>query len=300
MAVRSFDYEPIWLKAVAFTSRALNLTDDFEERAFWAACALELLGKAALTKVNPALIADITPDAQSLLIATGLHDDASHFVSVQAKTVFMRCQSLSKGFDLARARRIAGNRNGYLHSGAPLCTTIPAERWWEEYWPLVSVLLAEQGKELADLVGADREEEINVILTRSRQHAEQRTQALIDRAKLMYQRLQRNELTEADITAIQSRTSGHFPYIAGHTCPACSNNGALRGGTILETEDVYEYDENNNFIYTVGEIATDEFGCRSCGLLLRGPDAVGYAQLPSSFDFREEGPDEFEAEYGND
>lgn len=300
MADRSFDYEPIWLKAVAFINRALDLTDDFEERAFWAACALELLGKAALTKVNPALIADITPDAQSLLIATGLHEDASHFVSVQAKTVFMRCQSLSKGFDLVRAKRIAGNRNGYLHSGAPFCTGIPAERWWEEYWPLVSILLAEQGKELADLVGADREDEINTILARSRQHAEQRAQALIDRAKLMYQRLQRDELTEADLAAIRSRTSGHFLYVCGHTCPACGNEGTLRGGTTLESEDIYEYDENDDFIYTVREIATDEFGCRSCGLLLRGPDAVSYADLPSSFEFREEGPDEFEPEYGND
>jgi hypothetical protein len=56
MATRSFDYDAIWLKAITFINRALDDTDDFEERAFWAACSLELLGKAALTKVNPALI----------------------------------------------------------------------------------------------------------------------------------------------------------------------------------------------------------------------------------------------------
>ena len=105
-------------------------------------------------------------------------------MSVQAKTVFKRCQSLAKQFDAARANKIAANRNGYLHSGAPFCTVIPAARWWEEYWPLVSILLAAQDKELADLVGSDREEEINLILTRSRQHAEERFQTLIDRAKL--------------------------------------------------------------------------------------------------------------------
>jgi hypothetical protein len=168
MATRSFDYDAIWLKAVAFINRALDATDDFEERAFWAVCSLELLAKAALAKISPALIADINADGNSLLIATGLHQDASTFVSVPAKTVFKRCQSLTKQFDSTRANKIAANRNGYLHSGAPFCAAIPAARWWEEYWPLVSILLPAQDKELADFVGSDRQEEINLLLTRSR------------------------------------------------------------------------------------------------------------------------------------
>jgi hypothetical protein len=298
MATRSFDYEAIWLKAVTFINRAIDEADDFEERAFWAACSLELLAKAALTKINPTLIADINADGNSLLIATGLHQDASTFMSVQAKTVFSRCQSLTNQFDSAKAKKIASNRNGYLHSGAPFCTAIPAVRWWEEYWPLVSILLATQDKELADFIGSDREEEINLLLTRSRKHAEERFQTLIDRAKLTYQRLQRDELTAAEIAQIRSRISGHFPYVSGCVCPACGNEGALRGTTTLNVEEVFDYDEDDNFVYTVSEVATEEYGCRSCGLLLRGPDAVAYADLPASFEFRDEGPDE--PEYGND
>ena len=259
---------------------------------------MELLAKAALTKISPALIADITADGNSLLIATGLHQDASTFISLQAKTIFIRCQSLTNQFDAARAKKIAGNRNGYLHSGAPLCTAIPATRWWEEYWPLISILLAAQDKELADFVGADREQEINVLLTRSKRHAEERFQTLIDRAKLTYQRLQRDELTAAEIAAIRSRVTGHFPYASGATCPACDNEGALRGNATLNVEDIFDYDEDDHYVYTVSEVAAEEFGCRSCGLLLRGPDAISYAGLPSTFEFRDEGPDE--PDYGND
>lgn len=298
MPARSFDYDAIWLKAVTFINRALDDSEDFDERALWAACSLELLGKASLAKVNPALIADIAADGNSLLIATGLHDDASTFVSVQAKTVFRRCQSLTKQFDLGRALKIAANRNGYLHSGAPFCTTIPASTWWEQFWPLVSILLAAQDKELADFVGADRVQEIDQILTRSKQHAEQRCQTLIDRANLAYQRRQRGELLPAEIAAIRTRVSGHFPYSTTYTCPACSNVGALRGSTTLNVEDVFDYDEEGTYVYSVSEIASEEFGCRSCGLLLRGPDAISYAKLPASFEYRDEGPDE--PEYGND
>lgn len=298
MAARSFDYEAIWMKSVMFINRALDLDDDFEERAFWAACSLELLAKAALTKISPALIADIGTSGNSLLIATGLHQDASAFLSVPAKTVFNRCKSLTKHFDSTKAQKIAGNRNGYLHSGAAFCTSVPAARWWEDYWPLISILLAAQDKELTDFIGADRESEIELILTRSRKHAKERFQTLIDRATLTYQRLQRDELTEAEIAQIRSRFNGNFPYASGSVCPACGNEGALHGSTTLDVEDIFDYDENDNFVYTVSEVATDEFGCRSCGLLLRGPDAVAFAELPSSFEVRNEGPDE--PEYGND
>lgn len=115
---------------------------------------------------------------------------------------------------------------------------------------------------------------------------------------MTYQRLQREELTPAEIAAIRSRVSGHFPYLSGYKCPACDNEGALRGSTTLNIEEVFDYDEDDNYIYTVSEVAAEEFGCRSCGLLLRGPDAVAYASLPASFEFRDEGPDE--PEYGND
>jgi hypothetical protein len=86
--------------------------------------------------------------------------------------------------------------------------------------------------------------------------------------------------------------------VSAYKCPACGNEGAPRGSTTLNIEEVFDYDEDDNYIYTVSEVATEEFGCRSCGLLLRGPDAVAYAGLPASFEFRDEGPDE--PEYGND
>jgi hypothetical protein len=57
--------------AMAFINRALDVNDDFEERAFWAACSLELLAKAALTRINPALVADIDREGMSLLLLLG-------------------------------------------------------------------------------------------------------------------------------------------------------------------------------------------------------------------------------------
>lgn len=54
-----FDHDALWTKAKLFLNRAMD--DDprsFDERALWAALALELLAKAALARVSPLLIAE--------------------------------------------------------------------------------------------------------------------------------------------------------------------------------------------------------------------------------------------------
>ena len=80
-----YDSEGLWLKARLFINRAMDDSTEFEEAAFWACCALELLGKSALSRVSPLLIALPTDDGNSLLIASGAVEDADSFVTVQAK-----------------------------------------------------------------------------------------------------------------------------------------------------------------------------------------------------------------------
>lgn len=97
---RPCDRVGLWMKSKAFTNRsfAARDADDFEQAALWAAHALELLGKAALAKTSPLLIADPQDDGRSLLIAAGLSSDVSRFKSVPAKAVFSRCARAFPGF----------------------------------------------------------------------------------------------------------------------------------------------------------------------------------------------------------
>ena len=54
----------------------------------WASAALELLGKAALARVSPLLIAAPNEEGLNILIATGLIEGNAKFVSVSASTIF--------------------------------------------------------------------------------------------------------------------------------------------------------------------------------------------------------------------
>ena len=72
----TYSHDALWTKAKLFMSYAMDdePARTFDERALWAALALELLGTAALARVPPLLIASPNEDedGNNLLIASGL------------------------------------------------------------------------------------------------------------------------------------------------------------------------------------------------------------------------------------
>lgn len=247
------EYNATWLKAVAFINRALDDTDEFEERAFWAACSLKLLA-------NAAVIASPPPSSSPRTLA-------------RRDNVFRRCQSMTSRFDAARANGFEASRGRYLDSGDAFSSAIPPSQWWANYWPLVEVLLEIQEKHLADFVGVDRQDEIREILRRSAEATAARVRALMDQAVEVAQRRWRGEVTADESRAIVARTQTHHSFAVHQQCPACADVGALRGDIPV---DGCAGNESSL-------VATEVFVCPTCGLFLRGPDAIRHAHLPESF-----------------
>src|SRR3954453_7270508 len=127
-----YDHDALWLKAKMFLNRAMDEeeTRPFDERALWATLALELLGKAALARTSPVLIAEPTEEGTNLLIALGLMEGDAQFISVRAATVFRRCQRAFRPFSSDEAIKLTNARNEYLHGAVPGFTSIPESAWW--------------------------------------------------------------------------------------------------------------------------------------------------------------------------
>ncbi len=108
-----YDHQALWAKAKLFLNRAMDTAPSrsFDEQALWASAALELLGKAALARVSPLLIAEPTEDGVNVLIATGLIEGTAKFTSVRAATVFKRCARAFRPFDAGTAQKIADSRD---------------------------------------------------------------------------------------------------------------------------------------------------------------------------------------------
>jgi hypothetical protein len=106
----SSEYDATWLKAVAFINRALDDIDEFEERAFWAACSLKCWPTPQLSQT---LSVRFTVRPRPKL--------------ARPDNVFRRCQSITSRFDAVWATGVEASRNRYLDSGEAFCSSfLPA------------------------------------------------------------------------------------------------------------------------------------------------------------------------------
>ncbi|WP_433870707.1 hypothetical protein [Saccharopolyspora sp. CA-218241] len=313
---RPFDHEALWTKAKLFLNRAMDNDDrSFDEQALWAALALELLAKAALARVSPLLIAEPNEEGTNLLIASGLVKGDARFTSVRAKTLMARCHKAFKPFDQAEAMKIINGRNEYLHSSGAGFMTIPSHAWWPRYWAQAAILVTALDRNIDELVGSDRELTVTKHLEQNAKNIEQRTVALIERAKQRLQ--QRREGTLPAKVAAEWKTdqqlSAQLNHLEVMTCPACESDGLLEGEEILNAEFHYPADSGYGIdeeysSYLLDDVSVtltvgaDYFSCSTCQLVLNSYELISQAGLVTEFHIEGDVDDYVgqEPEYGND
>lgn len=287
------------MKAKAHINRsfAARAAGEFEEAALWASTALELLGKSALAKVSPLLVADPTDDGRSLLIAAGLSSDMTRFKSIQAKAVFSRCARAFRPFDDKEAGRIATQRNEELHSALAPFTGIDEDAWWDRYWSQAVILVDAQDETLVDFVGAGNASIVENHLERNAANTSRRVQAMIDRAAQRYALAADSEDARRQITRLVERLRFDFDFTTDVDCPACEQDAFLFGDDVTESEVEEDYEEGTAI--ELLNVSADFFECENCGLRLDGPAYVSEAGLPESFEVERDYEPVYD-DYGND
>lgn len=300
MTSNPLDHEVLWLKAKTFVNRSFSAVDSgaFDEAALWAACALELLGKAALSKVSPLLVADPSDEGKSLLVAAGLSADFAGYKSIQAKAVFSRCARAFPSFNATRANQIAVSRNEELHSGGLPFATVRQDVWWESFWALATVLVQSQDRTLDELVPPERLQVVEEHLARNAENTKLRVESLIQRAT------QRLKLLDASVLSVrvQAELSARavaidLDFASPIDCPACGANGHIHGDFVGDSDVEVDYDEG--VAIERATVWTDSFSCENCGLVLPDQDFVAAANLPATFSIEREYEPEYD-DYGND
>lgn len=261
-----WDYEALWLKAKLFLNRAMDEEPlrSFDEQAFWASQALELLGKAALSRSHPALIAEPNEDGVNILMAAGLIDGDPRFRSVQAKKVFSRCERAFRPFNSGEAMKFANSRNAYLHSGEAAFALIPAPAWWPRFWGQAIILVNALDRIAEDLVGAQRVAVVEAHLAQNKKNIESRVEMLVERARQRVAQLAAGVVSEkvAREMALDHRIGLH--YFGEATCPACGETGTVEGEEVANTEVEYERvaEDDYDVIVTL-TVWSEHFSCAS-------------------------------------
>jgi len=274
-----FDADEFEAKAIVFAERALDVLRDESERAFWGAASLELLGKAALARHSPTLLADPADGNFSavLLAAAGVIDPVSSPRTIPAKALWARIERASNQFRKSEAEKIASARNEYLHgTGDDFFSRLPPERWWGRFWHQFGLIAEAANRTIEDLLPASAISDVERLIATESDAILQQAQSRIDAAKVRYRAIQTGGVTEAareEHKRIEARV-GRYLYSADLDCPACGNSGQVSGDDVLFTEVEYpstvDHRDPHSWEdpYAVHSIACEQFYCRHCYLLL--------------------------------
>lgn len=304
--IEPYDHEALWAKAKVFLNRAMDPGPEraFDEQALWASAALELLGKAALARVSPLLIAEPTEDGANLLIATGLIEGTARFAAVSASTIFKRCQKAFRPFSADAALKFANARNEYLHGSSIGFMTLPPEAWWPQYWALAAVLVAALDREIEDLVGLDRAPAVESYLRQNTKNVEDRAETLVSRARQRLAQYRAGTLPariQMEWQASPDLTVG-LGYHEPATCPACGGVGTLEGDDSSDMDYDFDVDREGEPVsaWATIHVPVEYFSCPACHLVLDGYELIDHVGLPDTFDVIDDDPEWPEPDYGND
>jgi hypothetical protein len=309
--------ETLYAKSQVYIRRGFRAKadKDTEEYQLWASLSLELLGKAALAKVHPALVADPT-HYQSLFAACGrqLSPDTK---TITAKTLFERLSHLEKAFDSRHqmfCNQMAIRRNAELHSGESPFSGMSPEAWEREFWGAVQIVLSMQDETLESWLGTEDSEAPARIIEQANKALDWAVKHRVSRCQENFKGnhqdpKQRRAVMDGSIKLQWSDVS--WDRIKRCTCPACGSSGFL-GGT-LWSEDIidsamgyHEYSSDGDEYYVrpievvEKSFTVEAFECLVCSLKLYGTKEIAAASLPEDFIEQEDREMEFFEDYGND
>ena len=275
-----WSHEEIWQQTTLFMDRAFAEDRNGPLFPLWAILGLELLARAALARVHPALLAD-PQSGENLLYSFGFAQPERPR-SIPVKTVFLRCMHVVPEFlksDFELSMGLIELRNAELHAGPPAFLDLPTRLWLSDFFRICEKLLTAQGAALEDLFGAEEASAAGEMITASDAAITARTNEKVERASRTFALLPVGEKTQRRERAERDAHIRRELYKKATRCPACESVGTLSGKLIREREPVLR----ENVIYQEDIVLPTSFECSACGLTLETHGEVHAAGLGGQF-----------------
>ncbi len=311
----SFEHDGFWKKSIVYMRRGIEARNsgDYDDFGFWAAAALELLGKAALSKIHPALVAD--PQHQESMFTACGHPVGDGRRTIVGKTVYERLMRLSASFD-TQARdfciRMADRRNAELHSAESGFASLKLEAWVSRYWQTVTTILSIQGRTLEEWIGAEEAKGANAIMAKALGVLQQAIESRVESCRVAFDRTApRGAPLRAFLIAESKRHAEHdaaqSDQSSGATsrpCPACESTAIVAGPFFDLDESRTEIDVDDDERWAIEWVcaiySAESLECRACGLSLEGHAELEAALVDESFEQMINREPQWGEEYAND
>lgn len=273
----SWDRDPLWAKARLFFQNAFNTRRDDPQFGLLCSFGLELLGRAAVASVSPALLALPDNEHKNLLHAVHNESQLQFPQSISANLVFKLCKRMFVDFsedDHAIALALLNRRNAELHSGAAAFEEYKSSQWLAGFYHACRSLTAVLQVSLTDLFGAQEAKLAEEMLAENRDNVKKEVLNTIAAHKKVFEAKQP---AEQETGKLEAEELGQTLSTKRHhrvKCPACGCTATVQGH--LFGKEHVTHEEDGDIIVRQAVIPND-FSCPACGLKL-----VSYAQLETA------------------
>src|SRR5216683_2232227 len=192
----TWSYAELLAKAKVYVERAMAEDREGPLFPFWAALGLELMARATLARVHPALLADPT-DGSNLMYAFG-YPTTGRPKSIPAKTLFLRCQTVVPNFtksEFDSCMSLVERRNEELHTGAPAFDDFPTSLWLADFFRVTALMLDAQKLKLTDLFSGDDAKAAEKMMAKAEKDEIGRVKKLVAAAVTVFEALSEAEKT---------------------------------------------------------------------------------------------------------
>jgi DNA-directed RNA polymerase subunit M/transcription elongation factor TFIIS len=273
----SWERDPLWAKARLFFQNAFNTRRDDPQFGLLCSFGLELLARAAVASVSPALLAHPDNEHKNLLHVVHKESQLPFPQSISATLVFRLCKRMFADFsedDHTIALALLNRRNAELHSGAAAFEEYKSSQWLAGFYHACRSLTAVLKVSLTDLFGEQEAKFAEDMLAENRDNVKREVLSAIATHKRGFEAKQPAEQETAKLQAEelgQTLSTQHHHRVK---CPACGCIATVQGR--LFGKEHVTHEENGDIIVRQSVIPTD-FSCPACGLKLSS-----YAQLETA------------------
>lgn len=259
--------ETLFIKAQRYAETMLEKEHTDWEFGFWSALTLEILVRASLANISPALVAD-GKDWNNILYAIGTDPNQPKFnpKSADISELLKRSENVFPDFTremLNFSVSHINKRNSELHSGAVPFEGIGSSSWLPTFYSVCKVLVTEIGESLETLLGTKIAQEAEAHIVVLGDESAKSVKGTINAHKTIW-----NEKTTEEKQKLSKRAETLSTRHHGHrvNCPSCASVALVHGSSSgTPTTNV-----DKDGIIEKQTMLPANFECIACGLKIAG------------------------------
>lgn len=274
--------DALFQKAKLFFGKAFAEEKDSPFLGIFCTLGLELIARAAVANVSPALLAESSNANANILYALGKKDASFKPKSLAISQVLAICKEIIPDFTddcLRLSTALVDRRNEELHTGGAAFAEYNQDKWIAGLYQCCKVLVVSMGETLENLLGREEAATAEELIAQDVEKVKKDvTEKIIAHKKVYENRIKEMDDCGALIISKGTIMVDMFTHQGYHkvSCPCCGNDALIYGKEPEFGRETIDADE----VIVRKDVIPNSFKCDVCNLKLSSYAELKAANLP--------------------